>query len=586
MAYKLLLRLWMQVSYKHRVNALYLLLLMIFSSFAEIMAVGALFPFLAVLTDPSILLNNPLIGRVLIVGILQKYDNTDLVYLTTALFCGLVFITSVLRLLLLKLSTRIAFGVGAQIGLDAYRKTLYQDYLVYFSRSSNEVIDAIATKVNLVVFGIVMPILILITNIFLLIAIISLLIFMQPFVALSVFFGFGAIYISITWITSKKKILNSYEISKQSKSVIKALQESSGGIRDIIIDSTQEVYCNIFRKGDAKLKKAQADNQFLGQSPRYVIEALGMIFVALLACTLSVQEGSLTKNIPLLGVIALGIQRMLPIMQQIYGSISAIQGGQGSLEALLKLLEQADRSDEALDMKHIRFEREIYLSGINFSYDSLLPPTLKDINLKIKKGSVVGIIGPTGSGKSTLADIIMALLQPTTGHMYVDGVEVTNLNKRGWMRQVAHVPQDIYLADSTIAENIAFGIPLDKIDYALLEYCAKQAMLADLINGWKDKYYTFVGERGIRLSGGQRQRIGIARALYKQANIIVFDEATSALDTSTEKDIMNSIWSLDKGLTVVIIAHRTSTLEKCDYIVNLNDGAIMSIQEAKHFKSN
>jgi ABC-type multidrug transport system fused ATPase/permease subunit len=584
MTYKLLYRLWIKISHRHRVNVFYLLVMMVFLSFAEIMTVGALFPFLAILTDPSILLNNPLIGRVLKESFLQKYEGINLVYLTTALFCGIVFTASVMRILLLKLSTRLAFGIGAQIGLDAYRKTLYQDYLVHISRSSSEVIDAIATKVNLVIFGTVMPALILITNFFLLIAIVGLLVFIQPFVTLSVFLGFGLIYISITWLTSQKKIENGYELSKQSTLVIKALQESAGGIRDIIIDSTQEVYCKIFRKGDAELKKAQADTQFLSQSPRYGIEALGIIFVALLACMLSVQGGGLTKNIPLLGVIALGIQRLLPIMQQIYGSLSSIQGGQGSLEALLKLLEQVDKSYKVQDLKHIRFEHEIYLSCINFSYGPLLPPVLKDIDLKIKKGSIVGIIGPTGSGKSTLADIIMGLLQPTAGHMYVDGLEVTNLNKSEWMGQVAHVPQDIYLADSSIAENIAFGVPLDKIDHSLLQYCAKQAMLADLINGWKDKYSTFVGERGVRLSGGQRQRIGIARALYKQANIIVFDEATSALDTSTEKDIMNSIWSLEKSLTVIIIAHRTTTLEKCDFIVSIIDGAIKSIEDIRQLK--
>jgi len=293
---------------------------------------------------------------------------------------------------------------------------------------------------------------------------------------------------------------------------------------------------------------------------------------------MSLREDGLTVVIPILGALALGTQRLLPALQQLYGSYSTLKGSYSSFQDVLNLLNQplpkyALETEKGNLPTQISFKKEIVLNNINFSYaadNTISPPlVLKNINLKLRKGERIGFIGVTGSGKSTLLDIIMGLLIPTSGKLTIDGKLITDENKRSWQAHIAHVPQNIYLSDSTIEENIAFGLPKDKIDRRKVEKAAKQAQIAELIDNWQEGYQTFVGERGIRLSGGQRQRIGIARALYKQADVLIFDEATSALDNETEQAVMKSIECLGRELTILIIAHRITTLKGCDKIIKL-----------------
>jgi ATP-binding cassette subfamily B protein len=265
---------------------------------------------------------------------------------------------------------------------------------------------------------------------------------------------------------------------------------------------------------------------------------------------------------------------LLPVSNQAYSAWSNIQGAQASIQDVLELLDQPMPVDELLNDKPINFSDEIILNKIGFRYSLDAPFVFENIYLKFAKGSRVGIVGSTGAGKSTLIDIFMGLLMTTVGTLEVDGVAITQLNCRSWQSLVAHVPQAIFLADSTIEENIAFGVSKDQIDYGRVTKAAIQAQLHQVIAGWENGYKTIVGERGVRLSGGQRQRIGIARALYKNASIIVFDEATSALDAETEGAVMNAIDALDHDLTVLIIAHRVSTLKNCSSIIQLGNGKI------------
>jgi ATP-binding cassette subfamily B protein len=271
----------------------------------------------------------------------------------------------------------------------------------------------------------------------------------------------------------------------------------------------------------------------------------------------------------------LGAQRILPLLQQFYTSLTSLRGGQASLEDVLHLLNQPLPDYLSLaSIKKLTFDRQIELLGISFKYGSDQPWILSEINLRIPAGARVGIIGATGSGKSTMLDIIMGLITPTCGSLLIDGKVITLENHRGWQAHIAHVPQAIYLADSTIAENIAFGVPLEKIDHDAVRLAAQRAQLSAVVESWPQKYSTPVGERGVRLSGGQRQRIGIARALYKDADVIILDEATSALDNETESSVMTAIESLDKNLTVIIVAHRLSTLKGCNQVIEMVRGEI------------
>jgi len=277
----------------------------------------------------------------------------------------------------------------------------------------------------------------------------------------------------------------------------------------------------------------------------------------------------------MLGVLALSGQRLLPVLQQAYSAYSTIKGSKSSFEDVLNLLDQPlpEYADQPLP-EPIPFAKEIKLNNLNFRYSEDSPWVLKNVNLSLKKGSRIGFMGITGSGKSTLLDIVMGLLPATEGGLMIDNQTINNQNRRAWQAHIAHVPQNIYLSDSTIEENIAFGIEKELIDHQRVKKAAQQAQIAELIEQWEGSYQTFVGERGIRLSGGQRQRIGIARALYKQADVLMFDEATSALDSETEREVMEAIESLGKEMTVLIVAHRLTTLKSCDKVVSIGKNNI------------
>jgi ATP-binding cassette subfamily B protein len=274
-------------------------------------------------------------------------------------------------------------------------------------------------------------------------------------------------------------------------------------------------------------------------------------------------------------MLALGAQRLLPLMQQLFGNWSVVAGSKGSMRDVLNLLDQplptfANQSEP----EPLKLSQSIVFQEVSFRYSNHTPWVLNDVNLTIPKGAHVGIIGATGSGKSTLLDLMMGLLRPTRGRILVDGNPIDLTNQRAWQRTIAHVPQSIYLTDATITENIAFGIPPGQIDIERVRKAAQQAQIAHFIESRIEGYDAVVGERGVRLSGGQRQRIGIARALYKQASVLIFDEATSALDNDTEQAIMETIEDLNKEITLFMIAHRISTLKKCNLTLIVENGKI------------
>jgi ATP-binding cassette subfamily B protein len=568
----LLRRLWHHISPRRRGQFMLLLMLMLLTSFAEILSIGAVLPFLGVLTAPERIFEMPVAQP--IIQTLKLTEPKELLLPLTITFGLAAVIAGTMRLLLLWASARLSFATGADLGINIYRRTLYQSYAVHCARNSSEVIDGISGKANGVIYSIVVPTLTLISSSVMLVAILIALLAVQPLIALVAFGGFGLIYMVIIRLTRKQLMADSRCVARESTQVIKSLQEGLGGIRDVLIDGSQETYCQIYRDADSPLRRAQGNSLFIGASPRYVMEALGMLLIAALAYSLAHQVDGIAKAIPILGALALGAQRLLPVLQQAYGSWTQINSGQASLKDTLELLDQPLPDYPNQLIARLPFNQSIALRRLSFRYGEQEPYVLNQVNLTIPKGSRVGFIGTTGSGKSTLLDIVMGLLQPTNGLLEIDGRPITPVNHRAWQSHIAHVPQAIFLADSTIEENIAFGIPRDQIDFSRVKRAAEQAQIAESIQSWPKQYQTFVGERGIRLSGGQRQRIGIARALYKQADVIIFDEATSALDGQTEQAVMQAIQSLSKELTLLIIAHRLTTLKNCTQIVELSDGNI------------
>jgi ATP-binding cassette subfamily B protein len=307
------------------------------------------------------------------------------------------------------------------------------------------------------------------------------------------------------------------------------------------------------------------------------MEAIGMVLIVALACSLIVQPGGAVSALPLLGALALGAQRLLPALQQSYSAWAGIAGSRVALEETLVFLEQplpVGGGDK--HFKSLSFKDSINFEGVSFQYVNSDRQIINDLSLVINRGARIGIVGGTGCGKSTLLDLLMGLIEPTQGVIRVDGISIAGSYCRTWQQVIAHVPQSIYLADTTLAENIAFGVPPEDIDLERVHEAARQAKIADFIESGHEGYDAHVGERGVRLSGGQRQRIGIARALYKKASVLIFDEATSALDNATEQEVMNAIEALDRDLTVIIVAHRLTTIKYCDSIIELSNGQLVA----------
>lgn len=570
---QLLHRLWLHISPRRRWQFGWLLVLTLLASFAEILSIGAVLPFLGVLTAPERIFAHSTAQPV--IQALGLNEPAQLLLPLTITFGVAVLIAGTMRLLLLWASTRLAFANGADISISIYRRTLYQPYAVHCARNSSEVISGITGKTYKVIYSVILPTLTLISSCVMLIALLVALLSVEPVIALVSFGGFGLIYVFIIRLTRKKMRADSHCMARESVQVIKSLQEGLGGIRDVLIDGSQETYCETYRNADLRLRRAQGNSAFISASPRYAMEALGLLLIATLAYTLAQQANGISMAIPVLGALALGAQRLLPVLQGAYASWTEIQSGQASLQDTLDLLDQPlpDHADQPA-AQALPFRLNISLKHIGFRYSPETSCVLKKLNLTIRKGSRVGFIGTTGSGKSTLLDIVMGLLQPTDGALEVDGQAITLVNIRAWQAHIAHVPQVIFLTDSSIEENIAIGVPKDQIDHKRVREAAQQAQLSDSIETWPEQYQTFVGERGVRLSGGQRQRIGIARALYKQATVIIFDEATSALDNETEQAVMKAIEGLSQDLTLLIIAHRLTTLRNCTQIVELEGGGI------------
>jgi ATP-binding cassette subfamily B protein len=569
---QLLRRLWHHISSRRRKQFALLVVLMLLTSFTEVLSIGAVLPFIGVITAPESIFGmtaaQPLIQA------LKLTDPTQLLFPITVAFALAVLIAGAMRLTLLWTSARISLAVGADLSIKVYRRTLYQPYAIHCTRNSSEIINSITNKTGSATAAITSTITIVSSGV-VLTSILTALLSVDTATALVAFGGIGLIYALIIRITRYRLLINSKISARESTILIKVLQEGLGGIRDVLIDGSQATYCQIYRNADLPLRRVDASNLFISGSPRYAMEALGMILISVLAYSLASQADGITKALPILGALALGAQRLLPVLQQAYGAWSSIQSGQSSLQDVLKLLDQPlpDYADQPT-AQPLPFKHNISLKQLDFRYSPQTPYVVKHINLSIAKGSRIGFIGATGSGKSTLLDIIMSLLQPTGGKLEVDGQTVTPSNQRAWQSHIAHVPQAIFLSDSSIEENIAFGAPKEQIDHERVRQVAQQAQIAETIESWDKQYQTFVGERGIRLSGGQRQRIGIARALYKQADVIIFDEATSSLDNETEQVIMQTIEELSKDLTLLIIAHRLTTLINCSQIVELGEGGI------------
>jgi ATP-binding cassette subfamily B protein len=572
----LLRQLWGQLSRRRRAQLGLLLLVMLASSVAEVLSLAVVLPFLAVLANPANLWNQPLVQQwapQLGIG-----SAAELLLPITLVFALAAIGAGAIRLLTLWLNGRLAAAIGSDLSCEAYRRTLYQPYAVQVARNSSGLIASISTDVNRVIFQVLNPLLLLLSSALIVVALVATLLAIDWVIAVGAGLVISLIYLA-AMAGSKQPLqqLSQRQVAL-SRQLIQVLQEGLGAIRDVLLDGSQRFYAATYRQADQPLRRAQAQGSFLSSYPRLVMEPAGMALIALVGYLL-VLQGGVAKALPLLGALALGAQRLLPMAQKVYEGWAQSRSAKDSLASVMALLAQP-LPDRALlpPPQPLALRQCIRLEGVRFRYGAELPEVLQGLDFKISRGERIGLIGSTGGGKSTLVDLLMGLLTPTGGRILVDGVDLHDPQQperlAAWRAAIAHVPQSIYLADSSIAENIAFGISSDQIDLQRVRQAAEQAQIAGFIESSPHGYDTFVGERGIRLSGGQRQRIGIARALYKQAQVLVLDEATAALDNATEQAVMEAVEGLSRELTIVMIAHRLSTVARCDRVIRLHEGGV------------
>jgi len=551
------------------------MVLLVIGGLCELATIGAVFPFLAVVAPAAS--QGPAAGAAQFVTRIADDVGLSPFALATGSLIIIAVVSAVFRLLLSWVTYKLVFATAHDLGVKLYERMLHQPYAYHVMRNTSHTVAGLE-KVQHVLAYVLLPLMLSLTAAGVAVFVIAALIMLEPRIAIGASLLFAIIYTVVSLVTKRRLAANSAVIAESLRARVQTVQEGLGGIRDVILDKSQPIFVAKFNAIEAKFRRTQAVNYFVSSSPRFVVEASSIILIALLAFYVSGRPGGIVAALPMLGAMAVGAQRLLPLIQQVYSGWSQISGSRAIVSDVVELMKTPlpEVTDSPLPEKS-RFRKAIEFKDVSFRYPSGDGPVLRNISLAIPKGSRTGVVGKSGSGKSTLVDLLMGLLDPMDGELRVDGRVLDGGSKIGWQLQVAHVPQAIYLSDSSIGSNIAFGRKESEIDMARVRQAARDADLDTFIMALPRGYDTEVGERGVRLSGGQRQRLGIARALYKRATVLVLDEATSALDDETEASVMQAIGGLSKDITIIVIAHRVSTLRACDRIVEMADGRIAAL---------
>ncbi|HYN46362.1 MAG TPA: ABC transporter ATP-binding protein [Allosphingosinicella sp.] len=541
---------------------------MLVGAIAEMLTIGAALPFLALIAAPEQVTRWPAISRqVAAIG-------GDPVLAAALFLAAAAVAAAMVRVLLVWAIHRFATAVGHDLAARIFGRMLRQPYAAYVRRSSSEILSGVE-RIQQVITDILLPGMQGVTSGFIALAIMTLLFLIDAFAAVTGALVVTAVYAAISLAMRGRLLRNSAVLSEASAARLKIVQEGLGGIRDVILDRSQPLFEEKFRRVDTRYRRAQSVTAFIATAPRFVIEAAGIVAIALIAWAMSREPGGIIAAIPVLGALALGAQRLLPLLHRSYSGLSLSAGAFGLLGDVIALVEAPVIGDDPPGAgAELAFNEAIVFDSVCYRHEDG-GFALRNIDLEIPRGARIGVTGPTGSGKSTLLDLLMGLLAPDSGAVRIDGLPLAAATRALWQAKIAHVPQGVYLADDSIAANIAFGVEPAAVDRARLGVIVAAAQLDAFVLTLPEGLETRVGERGIRLSGGQRQRIGLARALYKQASVLILDEATSVLDDATEAAVMRAIMALGKDITIVMIAHRQSTLGGCDRLIRLEEGQVV-----------
>ena len=554
-------------STRHRV--LLLIVLMLAGGASELASIGAVVPFIAMLAGA------PIPHQLAPMLALLPAGGPDRLPLLVLVFVAAVVAAAAIRMWLQSATQHVVLGAGHELTVEIQRLTLLQPY-AYHVRQHSAALLASLEKVQAVTFQLLLPLAQLVGAIFIALFIVAALIAVDPRAAAAIGSAIITAYTVAALLVRGRLAQASNELSAAYDERIRLVQDSVGAVRDIILDSSQPAYLAAFRAVDARFAQARARLVIAGTAPRFIVEAIATIVIAVFATYLADRPGGLVAALPTLAALALGGQRLLPLVHQLVQGWVAIVGNRSVVRDVAALLRLPDPGEHAALPEALPFRDRIEVDRVTFAYDDGPRPVIDRVSLAIPRGAMVALTGRTGSGKTTLADLVMGLLTPSAGTIHVDGIAIDAANRRAWQCNIAHVPQSIFLTDSSIAANITLTAPGAPVDAKRLATAVRDAQLAEFIASLKLGIDTRVGERGVRLSGGQRQRLGLARALYKGASLLVVDEGTNALDDETEAAILAALASLHRqGCTILLIAHRASTIARATRVVRLDEGRLV-----------
>lgn len=557
---------------------LILLFAMLFSSILEVVSIGSVPLLITLVADPAMLQSFPFVGGWF--GLIADLPRRHLI-----LWGGLVFLLLFLVRTVVLVATRYAqfrFAASRQVRLstELFSRYLRAPYLYHLKHNSSELIRNIQVGAMRIGGQVISQLLSGIQNLLLLGSILLLLLFAKPLVTVmsfSIFGVFGAIFVGLT--KKRTRALGQLEMQER-KASLQTLRQSLSGIREIQLLGKPSFFIYDFRRRMQKVAVAQRDKQLLAYISGPMLEMLAIFTLIALTFALLAFGNGMTETIALLGLYAVAFVRMKNGLTAVLGIYTNLTYSLVSVDPVFEgLKELAAQPVGDIKQKSLSLQHNIELQNISFSYPDAHKKILKDVSLMVPKGSYIGLVGTTGAGKSTLINVLLGILPPNRGSVIVDGCDIHD-DLRGWQQCVGYVPQDLFLLDDSIRRNVALGTRDEEIDDEQIRDVLRKAQMLEFVESLPEGFSTMVGERGVRLSGGQKQRISIARALYRQPELLVLDEATSALDTTTEKEFLESIRQLRNELTIVSVAHRASTLEDCGMIYKIEMGRISELSRA------